>query len=591
MRRPAVVVLALVGALAVGCGGLPLPAGVHVERTLSANGDDSGNGAVRVLPPLPAAGASPVQIVSGFLNAQVDSEDDYGIARQYLVPAATWSTAGAVTVYGAAAYPNAATTATPSPAASSARPTPPHVRVFGAPTAPPPGAAAHATVAVHLARSASIDAAGVYTPLADRVTDTYSLEQVAGEWRIATPPAGLQLRAADLQRAFVPSMLWWFGPDRSTLVPEVRWLPSVIAGRQTQLVRALLAGPSPALARAVRTAAPAGVTLDGSVSAAGSDIVVDLSPGAAALTAASARQLLVQLAATLRQSATGDFVRLEVDGQPLPSSRAPQRLSLDAAADHDVDDRLPTSPSVALVGGRLTGVAGGALTGSAAAALRGRALAVAVPAPFGGAIAAVERAGGTERVLVAADSGEIRRVGPAGRYGTPSWAADGTLVVPTAGGLLVELPGAAPVTVPVPGHPGEPTSVRIARDGIRLLVVADGTAYRSSLVRDPGPPSLGPLVPVSTGLGRVGSAVWTSASRLALLVRSPTGVPMLVQLQQDGALASQVPLPSAVGTAEVTLAGAAGSSLLVGGNGRIAQLTGDDTWQPLADGTALAAPG
>lgn len=587
MRRRRLAGLVLTGLLAAGCGGLPLPGGVRVERTIAAGGDDTGSGTVRVLPPPPAVGASPLEVVRGFLNAQADSEDDYGIARQYLGPGTPWSTSKQVTVYAAASYPGPAAV-TPPPATSTA----PARGRPGGPTSPAAGRPTGTSVQVTLARSATIDAAGVYTPQADRVTDIIRLEQVGGEWRITGPPAGLQLSAGDVERNLLPSTLWWFAPDRSTLVPEVRWLPAVAAGRQTQLVRALLGGPSPQLAAAVRTAAPAGVTLDGSVSVAGSDIVVDLSQGAAALSASSARQLLIQLAATLRPSSTGDAVRIEVAGQPLPSSLAPQRLPLDVVAEHDVDNQDPQAAPVALVDGRVTAVTGGTpLSGPAAATLRGRDLTVAVPAAVGGGFTAVEGTGATQRVVAVDPGGRLRQVGPPGRYGTPSTAADGTLVVPGPGGLLVALPGRAPLTVPVSAGPV--ASVRIARDGVLLVVVVGGRAYRSTLVRGAGPPELGPLAAVSTGPGEVHAAAWETTSTLALLVRAADGAggaATLVQLQMDGALARQLPLPAEVGRGEVTLASAVGVPPLVGGGGRIAELAGD-TWQLIGRGAAPAAPG
>ncbi len=563
-------VLALV-LLTAGCGGLPLASGVHVERTLVAGGSAGDAGTVRVLPPGPAAGASPADIVRGFLNAQADGEDDYGIARAYLAPTTSWDTDGPVTVYGSATY-----------------------------RAPVPTAAA-ATVAVALSRTASLDTAGVYTARSDTVGNSFRLGRVGPEWRITALPAGLQLTNGDLQRSYQPATLWWFTPDQSLLVPEVRWLPTAVGGLQTQLVRALLRGPSAALAGAVRTAAPAGVSLDGSVSTSGSDIVVDLSQQAATLPSGQARLLLVQLARTLEQAPTADAVRLQVDGQPLPSVNAPQRLALSAAAAVDPDTPVTQSPPLALVDGRIeplptSTAAGVSLPAAAVAALAGRSLLSVVPAPSGGALAAVVRAGAAEQLLVATADGALTAVGPPGTYAPPSWSLGGSLVAAGSSSLLVRRPGAAAVSVPYPaGLVGPVIGGRLARDGVRVLLVAGPpgghVAYLTTLTAGVRGLALSAAVPLSAGLGDVLSAGWQSAAELALLVSPPGGPLEVTEIAVDGSQAVSVPLPARVGNTGVTLSTASGAPVLVAGGGVVEQLTVDNAWRPVGRGAVPATAG
>jgi len=205
-----------------------------VAGAADGTGDD-----VRVLPPGPGADADPKSIVDGFLNAEDSSnENDYAIAREYLAPGAEWDTSGTTVVYQ-------------NPSTSV------HLATGGA----------AATVTSALSTVATVDPRGVYVPQNGEQSDTYSLAKVRGAWRITALPVGLRLTASGLQRTFVVSTLWWFTPDLRRLVPELRWLPEQTTGRPTQLVRALMGGPAPALAGAVRSAVPPDATLVGSVAA------------------------------------------------------------------------------------------------------------------------------------------------------------------------------------------------------------------------------------------------------------------------------------------------------------------------------------
>jgi hypothetical protein len=535
--------LALLPLLAVllgGCGGLPTSSAVRIERTVAAS--------------------------TGFLDAQAADQDDYAIARTFLVSDDSWITAGTVSVYSAAT-----TTATTQTATT-------------------------ATVEVTLTRTASLDTVGSYTPRADETRIPLTLRRVRGQWRIANPPAGLLLTGGDLQRSYTPSTLWWYAPDYAVLVPEQRWLPSVGDGRQTQLVRALLDGPGAALAPAVRTAVPAGVTLEGSVSQDGSDAVVDLSQGAASLDAPQAERLLVQLASTLQQAPAGTAVRLEVDGQPLPTADAPQRLLLSDVGSADPDAVAPGAPALALTACpdctvvAVPTAAGGSAPGlpAPAVALDGRPLTVAVPSPDARQVAAVEQDGRRQQLLLSGPHGV--RVVATGSFGTPSWSGDDELAVPTRTGLVLIATTGVIRTVAYPPTVGTVTSARLARDGLRVLVSTTGGAA-DVLAIVPGPvTSLALVGRVSTGLGTVSGAVWTSSATLAMLVSGAAGGPQLAQISVDGSLVETTPLPTYVGTAP-TLAGATGVPLLLSGAGIVAVLAAGEVWRPVLHAAAVAAPG
>lgn len=534
-----------------GCGGLPVGGGVQVIRPVAGIADSAGQ-EIRVLPPPPAVGATPDAIVRGFLNAQADGQDDYAIAREYLAPGTTWVTSGPTLVY----------------------------TQLTVPTANRPGQAVTLTASVGAAASISPD--GTYQPQSGTVDQPYQLRRIGGEWRIAALPQGLTLTTGDLQRGFVPSLLWWFTPGFGRLVPEVRWLPQSTTGRQTQLVRALLAGPGPALAPVVRTAVPAGVTLEGSVAQQGATIVVDLSPQAAALSARQARSLLLQLAQTLDQVPTVTRVRLLVDGQPLSAVGVPQSVAIADTSTVSPDAFVPLVPPVAVTDGRIAALPGsGRLPAGALAALRGHVVTHAVPAPDGSAIAA-DTPGG---VLLAAADGSVRTVSP-DVAASLSWTLDGRLAVGGPSGLLL-VPAAGPaiaVAYP-PDLAGQVTAAYVARDGVRVLLVARGAAYVAGISGG----QLAARVLLSAGLGTVEGATWQTSSTVALLVRPPGAPLQLTTMAVDGSQASSLALPAGFGS-DVTVTAGPGSPLLVGADGVVDKLSGDG-WTRLAAGGSPAVAG
>lgn len=550
-RLPAVVAVVLMVGLAA-CGGLPTSNGVKLVRPV-AGAADSGGPEVRVLPPLPAAGAAPDAIVRGFLNAQADSEEDFAIAREYLAPGATWTTAGTVVVYSA----------------------------LSVPTTSRPGSTVAITATV--TPTATIGNDGSYVPQSGTTPQDYQLRKVGGEWRISALPQGLTITAGDLQRGYAPSTLWWFTPGFSRLVPEIRWLPQSPTGRQTQLVRALLGGPGPSLAPVVRTAAPGDVSLDGSVSEQGDAILVDLSKEAATLTAVQARSLLLQLAKTLEQVPTATHVRLLVDGQPLPAVGDPQLISMSAVTAYDPDTVVPSVPPAGVSGGRVVALPGtGRLPAKAVAALSGQTVTRAVPAPNGAAIAA----NAADGVVLATSDGTLRRVTD-DPTASLSWTVDGVLAVSTPSELLLVPPTGAIVRLAYPDSlAGRVTDARIARDGVRLLVVAGGSAYVLGI----GGSTFGPVTAISSGLGTVSAVTWQTASTVALLSRS-SGQPLqLTTLNVDGSQVVGVPLPTGF-TDNVVLSAGPGSPLLVGSGDVVDQLTAADGWVRIGTASSPAVAG
>jgi hypothetical protein len=95
-RAAGAVLVMVFAAAASACGGIPDSGPVHAGAQLD------GPPPVRVLAAPPVPGASPTEIVRGFLRAHPGLDDDAAVARSYLVgdAARTWATKSArVVVY------------------------------------------------------------------------------------------------------------------------------------------------------------------------------------------------------------------------------------------------------------------------------------------------------------------------------------------------------------------------------------------------------------------------------------------------------------------------------------------------------------
>lgn len=181
----------------------------------------------------PQPGAEPGDIVRGFLRANRGFADDQDVARRYLTEglASEWVPTREVLVYESS--PEVALTET-------------------------------GQVAVTVQVAGRIDAEGrlAEQTTGTTTTQTFSLTQVDGEWRISGFPEsfGVWLSRSELQQAFRPTTLYYLNPHGSYFVPEVRWL-ALGEGRPTAVARAQLAPLPDYLQGAVRTAASEDVRL------------------------------------------------------------------------------------------------------------------------------------------------------------------------------------------------------------------------------------------------------------------------------------------------------------------------------------------
>jgi len=97
-RAPAGIAAALAATALLGCTFVPTSGPVVEGRTVVTGGSGS---VVRVIARPPTPGATPEDIVRGFLAASASSEDDFAVARSFLTPQAAerWRPTSGIRVY------------------------------------------------------------------------------------------------------------------------------------------------------------------------------------------------------------------------------------------------------------------------------------------------------------------------------------------------------------------------------------------------------------------------------------------------------------------------------------------------------------
>lgn len=283
-RRGRAGVAALLAAVAVllsGCIAIP------TSGSVSGAGEVGGEEAPELVfqPNGPIEGATPEEIITGFVQAAIGPQSSYAVARQFLSTgfADEWD-------------PNAGVL----------------VRSGQQSTAQ----LDDNSFDLHFTATASVDATGQYTSLASPQSATVAFEMVQqrGEWRIAQTSDGIVLTEQYFDDIFEPYPLYFFAPGFQNLVPDLRWFPN-LATTSSRLVRGLLAGPAEWMQPpAVVTAFPEG-TEALLVNVENGSAIVDLSAEARADTVALQRMKL-QLTSTLSSVLSIQSVEVRIERTP-----------------------------------------------------------------------------------------------------------------------------------------------------------------------------------------------------------------------------------------------------------------------------------
>lgn len=585
--RPAVLacVAALVAALVAGCGGqLPDSGAAGPGRKLGGLSNEP----LQVSAQGPVADVEPDELVEGFLVAGAGFEDDHAVARRYLTGPVqhTWRPGQRTVVYTQSSDP---------------------------PTATVSGGGARRTVVVRVGVWGEIDEEGHLTlsPSGATAKATFGLTRVSGQWRIdqLDDSFGLWMPGYEFERAYTPVRLSFIARGTRIVVPDLRWFAGGRAALATQVAQSLLAGPSPELAPAVTTGAPAGTTLGvDAVPTTGGVAQVDLSPNALSATPEERQELWAQLAITLRQLPNVTDVSLTAGGSayPVPGVAASAAGGTDLGYSEDV---RVSGPVLVLSHGQLRQVDPGTGALAEASGRFPRSLDVAglrsfTAGPQAGLLAGVD-ASGTALVTVptSAPRQVVVRGGDLGRPVLDRsgwvWVADRA----RAGEVLV-----APVTSSASAVSGSRESVTtlrpswlagrrvealdVSRDGARLAVVSsapDGTRRLdvAGVVReDTGRPTqLAPARAVGQPLPSIRDVSWADRTDLVVL-SGAAGAVQPYQVQVGGVVTA---LPTVSGPVGIWAGDGLRAVYVTTASGQVMERSGSG-WRQLGAGTSVSIP-
>ncbi|MDQ4039938.1 MAG: LpqB family beta-propeller domain-containing protein [Actinomycetota bacterium] len=237
-----VVCSAVLGLLMSGCS--TVPTGSAPVPITQVGGELAEPVGVQPLSPEP--GASPEEIVRGFIESSASTAQGRPVSREYLTAAQAQS------------WDDTASIAVIEPE-------------FSAVTSGP-----ETIVRVTGQRVGSVDRAGLFAPDIDEFSIELALVQENEQWRIAQPPAGIYITRTDFARAYEQRDIFFLDTTSRFVVPEPRFFVRGARAQSTQMVERLIAGPSLWLSPAVQNQLE-GVDLASSVLVTGGRARVELS--------------------------------------------------------------------------------------------------------------------------------------------------------------------------------------------------------------------------------------------------------------------------------------------------------------------------
>ncbi len=557
--------------LLVSCSWIPTSGTPQKGRDL---GLDTGDSALRIIGQEPVPGASPVDVVSGFLQASADFDEEHAVARRYLTPRAgeQWNASTGTVVYDRNAGGFSVRAVGPS------------------------------SVRVSAAEVGRIDSVGHYarSPAGTRLERTFEVQRTKGTWRISGLEDGLVLNEGVVPVTYRQVNLYFLASSRDVLVPDPVFLPA-LPGLSSTLVTRLLRGPTEPLRGAVTTAFPTGTDLE--VSAVPViEGIAHVNLGAAALGAdeESRRQMSAQLVWTLKQLGEVQGVRLSINGEALALASYGEDQPADAWPGYDPAGLTGRSVPFVVRAGRLGQVVDQKfvpLEGAAAASPGVRSPAVSTDYSQVAAVTADGRTlvrgrlGGSGETLTPAVRGAD--------LAPPSWGPRGDLwTVDRVTGRVWTVPGGdqQPLAVGLPDlGSARVIGLQVSRDGGRVaLTVAQAAQTRllvAVVLREPDSAAVrlaAPREPLP-GLRDVRDVAWADATNLAVLgaLDGAGSGPLLMDI--SGYVASTIdPLPDLV----TITAAPPGRPILVGtATGRLLQYTSGSGWVALGEGGDPAYPG
>lgn len=544
-RRPARV------GVYIGCGALLLTGCASMPDSGDLRGVESTprqDSQVRVFALPPREDAPPAEIVQGFLEALTSDDPQYETARKYLTVSArkAWDPYRSTTVLADGPNPESEHSGTREGDDDS-------------------------SYTLSGSKVATVDAQHAYAPDAGsyRTTVHLTLQKDTKQWRIDALPQGVVMGNSDFQRNYVSVNKYYFasnvpsgsGGPLGTVADPVYVRDKV--DPMTEMVRALLKGPTRWLDPVVTSSFPSGTELKKGVTSLSPDdrnkVTVPLNNKADRVGETQCNKMAAQLLFTLQDlTPTGvDEVELQrSNGSQLcvvTESRAEAVASHGTAQHPDYEYfidgkqrlvRLPSGngdkqpepvPGALGEGDKKVRSAAVSRTEDSAAGVSADGSSLYVGSLVSGASLgdAVLHSQGTT-----ADD----------RLTTPSWDGRGDLWVADRDPkkprlLLLEKGAGTPLVVTAPGIDGRVQAVRVAADGVRIALIVEKDGKSSLQIgriehdtKTGGRPrvSILELRSVAPQLEEVTAMSWAGDSRLVVVGRESGGVQQMRYVQVDG---------------------------------------------------------
>ena len=510
MRKTAILpALGLVGALTAGCATLPSNSDPHVLRPF--------NSEVTAAPVItPEAGREPDLLLRDFFSASAIPSSDYEAARAFLTPQASdaWDAQEETII----------------------------VDRLGVTTLPG-GQANRTYFNVHGNVVGILGQGGSYRPERGSYEATIEMELVAGEWRIASLPAGVVLERTELRNQYIPFNLYFFDGQGQELVTDRRWLFSRRETLPSALISLIMEGPSQRLQPAVASILPAGASYTGF-----EDGAYTFS-GFGGVSEQDRTRFAAQIVWTLASAGISGPFTLEADGAPLLTD-TPKLTTDDFGELSPLVQTAGESTLYALSDGSISLIDGGSLTPldnelgkeqnviTADITASGRWAAVTDAGGGGGGASLRAGAFGEEsRELVTADT--FTRPSFESKAAAVWTVADGTRILRSVQSVATGDVNTEEIVAELPeGVSGNISVLRLSRSGARVVMVIDGHLYTGIVERRaPGERAIVNVVEYAAELGgQVVSADWQPDG--SLIVGTSVSVSPVLRVEQDGSSAT-----------------------------------------------------
>ncbi|MFC4000440.1 LpqB family beta-propeller domain-containing protein [Prauserella oleivorans] len=494
--------------VAGGCAAIPAetqPEAVPRERTGQPTQDV----------PEPAPGLDPLSVVREFVRASAQPTSDYAAARAYLTAGARakWKPDQTLTVI----EDEFSTVYVPENEQASGT-----------------GEEVVMVRGQHVGRLGS-DSAFIASD--EPVLEPVRLRrQPNGQWRIIDPPPAIMITVSDFAESYFRVPVYFFAPDSSVLVPDLRYVVArPQSGLPARVMDLLLSGPSNGLVGAVRNPLGEDASLESNVTMANDGALVVPLTGVGEQSEQEKELMAAQVVRSL-QTVTTSRIRLLADGTALVPGHIDWRPSELPAYEAQAS---PSSdlPGLMTVGGRVYSLGSGAPIDGPAGSGEYQ-VESAAQSINGDQLAVVERSGPDVALRVGNYGSEGQLVELRGRSMTrPSWrpaassrGESGELWTVVNGDTVVRVvPGADGRWVPQSVNASEVLSVggisglRLSRDGTRVAMIAGGQVVVASIVRAPDGTSVTLRAPRVLRPGELDSVVdldWISQDTLIVATAS-----------------------------------------------------------------------